>query len=59
MFSQHTYSCCKLENIGQLSLGDLEIKREHIPDFYLFDTAGSWTYVFTHEPDCGPYFYKK
>ncbi len=25
-------------------------------DIYIFDARGAWTYVFTHESDCGPYF---
>lgn len=27
-------------------------------DIYLVDTSFIWTYVQTHESDCGPYFYK-
>ena len=27
-------------------------------DVYLFDPIEKWTYVHTHEVDCGPYFYK-
>ncbi|MFD0696345.1 DUF4275 family protein [Paenibacillus sp. GCM10027628] len=27
-------------------------------DIYLFDKNFTWTYVYTHESMCGPYFYK-
>lgn len=27
-------------------------------DLYLVDESFTWTYVLTHEKDCGPYFYK-
>ena len=27
-------------------------------DVYLFDPVNRWTYIHTHEPDCGPYFFK-
>ncbi|MEC0269537.1 MULTISPECIES: DUF4275 family protein [Paenibacillus] len=27
-------------------------------DIYLFDKSFTWTYVYTHESMCGPYFYK-
>lgn len=27
-------------------------------DVYLFDPVNRWTYIHTHEPDCGPYFFR-
>ena len=35
-----------------------ELAPDHHPDWYLVDKDFTWTYVCTHEPDCGPYFCK-
>ena len=34
------------------------LTEDHHPDWYLVDKDFTWTYVSTHESDCGPYFCK-
>lgn len=43
-----------LDNCDGLTANDLVGER----DVYIVDTEFTWTYVQTHESDCGPYFYK-
>lgn len=57
LFTQLTEECFVIHDIGKINKEDLLIIHELISDFYLFDIAGKWTYIRTHEPDIGPYFY--
>lgn len=46
-----------IENTSALKAEDFDY--ENTPtkaDTYIFDVNGKWTYVRTHEEDCGPYF---
>ncbi|RPK29564.1 hypothetical protein EDO6_00187 [Paenibacillus xylanexedens] len=42
------------ENANQVIAADFDSEQ----DIYIFDRAFTWTYVYTHESMCGPYFYK-
>jgi hypothetical protein len=48
-----------LENARSLKAEDI-IKDidDYLEDVYVVDTDFTWTYVFTHEEYCGPYFYQ-
>ncbi len=43
-----------MENSHLLKSSDFDMD----PDVYVFDPFNRWTYVHTHEAQCGPYFYK-
>jgi ribosomal protein S17E len=48
-----------LENAGNLTSEDINNEiGGYIHDAYVVDKDFSWTYIRTHEDDCGPYFYK-
>ncbi|MFX3647854.1 MAG: DUF4275 family protein [Paenibacillus sp.] len=42
------------ENANRIIAADFNSEQ----DIYIFDRAFTWTYVYTHESMCGPYFYK-
>lgn len=44
----------KFSNAQKVTASDFDRQQ----DIYIFDTAFTWTYVQTHEADCGPYFYR-
>ena len=48
-----------LENAKSLKAEDIinDID-DYLEDVYVVDTDLTWTYVFTHEEYCGPYFYQ-
>jgi hypothetical protein len=46
--------CFEVYNISTLDLDNIK----DIFDLYITDKCFNWTYVQTHENDCGPYFYK-
>lgn len=48
-----------LENARNLKAEDI-IKDidDYLEDVYVVGTDFTWTYVFTHEENCGPYFYQ-
>lgn len=54
VFYQNRDVAYQLENAEKLSAEDFI--KEH--DVYIVDTGFKWTYIQTHESDCGPYFYK-
>jgi hypothetical protein len=54
LFYQHMEEAFIIENPHLLKSSDFDMD----PDVYLFDTEYRWTYVHTHESQCGPYFYK-
>ncbi len=54
VFYQHKEEAYYIENPWLLKSSDFD--SEH--DIYIFDITNKWTYVHTHEKDCGPYFYR-
>ena len=59
VFYQHCNDGWKLENAHLIQPEDF-ISDVPSPwtDVYLFDPVNRWTYIRTHEGDCGPYFFK-
>lgn len=58
LFRQHTDKAYLVENAHLLKAEDFDHDFIPHPDIFLFDPKGKWTYIHTHEPNCGPYFYK-
>lgn len=54
LFYQHKEEAFLVENSHLLKSSDFDMDS----DVYLFDPINRWTYVHTHEAQCGPYFYK-
>lgn len=54
-FYQHLDLVYKLENASSITAADFENEQ----DIFVVDEDYSWTYIHTHETECGPYFYKK
>jgi len=52
-FYQHKNEAFYIENAGLLKSIDFDSD----DDIYIFDVINKWTYVHTHESQCGPYFY--
>lgn len=52
-FYQHKHEAFYIENATLLKSTDFDSD----DDFYIFDVINKWTYVHTHESQCGPYFY--
>lgn len=59
VFFQHTDHAFRIEHAGLIHPEDFVLD---VPspwtDVYLFDPQNRWTYVHTHEADCGPYFHE-
>lgn len=53
VFYQHKGEAFYIENAKQLKSTDFDSD----DDIYIFDMINKWTYVRTHESQCGPYFY--
>jgi hypothetical protein len=53
VFYQHTDSALIIENAKLMYAKDFDNE----DDVYIVDREFRWTYVKTHEPECGPYFY--
>ena len=53
-FYQHDDILLKLNNLKYIKAEDFSSEK----DIYVVDKSISWTYVNTHEEDCGSYFYK-
>ena len=53
IFYQHKDAAFYIENPNLLKSTDFDSD----DDIYVFDTVNKWTYVHTHEIQCGPYFY--
>lgn len=53
-FYQHSDEAYSILNPDLLKSSDFDSEQ----DVYLFDPIHKWTYVYTHEAQCGPYFYK-
>ncbi len=58
LFFQRRKEAYLVENAHLLKAEDLDHRFLPDPDIYLFSAEGKWTYIHTHEPNCGPYFYK-
>ncbi len=54
LFYQHKDEAFYIENPHLLKSSDFDSE----DDIYIFDTIRKWTYVHTHEVQCGPYFYR-
>ena len=54
VFSQYNNNVFSIENSDLLKSTDFDSD----DDIYIFDTVNKWTYVHTHEAQCGPYFYR-
>ena len=54
-YSQNGINIKNITVTGKISASDLE----KFNDVYVSGVNYDWTYVHTHEEDCGPYFYKK
>lgn len=52
-FYQHKDEAFYIEKAKLLKSSDFDSD----DDIYIFDMANKWTYVHTHESQCGPYFY--
>ena len=59
VFYQHCDDGWALENARLIRPEDF-VRDVPVPwtDVYLFDPVNRWTYVHTHEIDCGPYFFR-
>lgn len=53
-FYQHKDEAFYVENAKLLKSTDFDSD----DDIYIFDVVNKWTYVHTHEAQCGPYFYR-
>lgn len=53
VFYQHKDEAFYIENAQMLRSADFDSDY----DIYIFDMVKKWTYVHTHEAQCGPYFY--
>lgn len=54
IFYQRNEEVFYIENPQFLKARDFDLDS----DIYIFDVTNKWTYVHTHESQCGPYFYK-
>ncbi len=53
---QYRESARRVETVGKPLATDLEMETGVSTDVYIVDADFTWTYVHTHEEDCGPYF---
>lgn len=53
MFYQHNDEAYIIENAHLLKSTDFDMDT----DAFIFDEKEKWTYIHTHEEQCGPYFY--
>ncbi len=62
VFFQEGDQAYRLENARRLKASDLDalhaLASLDEADVYIFDPQNDWTYVLTHESNCGPYFYR-
>nr|WP_294486910.1 DUF4275 family protein [uncultured Anaerosporobacter sp.] len=54
VFYQHKDEAFYIENAKLLKSSDFDSD----DDIYIFDLFNKWTYVHTHESQCGPYFFR-
>jgi hypothetical protein len=53
-FFQHKDEAFYIDNAHLLRSTDFDLDQ----DIYIFDISNKWTYVHTHESQCGPYFHQ-
>ncbi|ART75058.1 atp synthase f1 subunit delta [Sutcliffiella horikoshii] len=58
IFYQHLDTVYKVENAKSLIVRDLLYNPSHLlyGDIYVMDWEKKWTFMMTHERECGPYF---
>ncbi|AST90003.1 atp synthase f1 subunit delta [Sutcliffiella cohnii] len=58
IFYEHTEEAYLIDNAKNLSVKDLPHDQFHMyyGDMYVMDWNGQWTFIMTHESECGPYF---
>ncbi|WDV46320.1 DUF4275 family protein [Clostridiaceae bacterium M8S5] len=54
IFYQHSEVTYFINNPQKLLASDFDLEE----DIYVFDVKEKWTYIHTHEQQCGPYFYR-
>lgn len=61
IFYQFIDDAYLIENANTLAIEDLPYIERHMDysDMYVMDWNGEWTFIMTHEPECGPYFFSK
>ncbi|SFX51277.1 protein of unknown function [Bacillus altitudinis] len=61
IFYQFAQEAYLFENAKELSVKELPYTAGHMDysDLYVMDWEENWTFVMTHETDCGPYFIQK
>jgi Domain of unknown function (DUF4275) len=61
IFYQFNDDAYLIENANTLSIKDLPYVRENMDynDLYVMDWNGKWTFMMTHEPECGPFFIQR
>ena len=60
IFYENIEEAYLIENAKNLSIKELPYNQTHLyyGDIYVMDWHGKWTFMMTHENDCGPYFIK-
>ena len=53
---QYREGAHRVETVGKPLATDLKMETGVSTDVYIVDADFTWTYVHTHEEDCGPYF---
>src|SRR5690625_425079 len=58
IFYEHANDVYLIEHASNLTVQDLPHDPFHsmYGDMYVMDWHGKWTFIMTHESDCGPYF---
>ena len=60
IFEQYEDNAFKVMNTHKLKAKDITTELgEYLSDIYIVSSCFTWTYIVTHEKECGPYFYKK
>jgi len=61
IFYQFIDEAYLVQNAGTLNLDDFTYDSSHMDygDIYIMDWHFNWTFIMTHESECGPYFIKK
>lgn len=59
IFYQFINEAYLFENANAITIKDLPYHQIHMyyGDIYVMDWECNWTFMMTHETDCGPYFY--
>ncbi|QFT89592.1 hypothetical protein FIU87_13105 [Bacillus sp. THAF10] len=61
IFYQFIDDAYLLENADTLSIEELPFIESHMhfSDMYVMDWNNKWTFIMTHEKECGPYFIRR